>query len=668
MSSHSALIDSWRAGTKILNGLFIVGGILSTVLASSFVFSELIVVGRLILAWQWDSPHDGTNTSEATSKERGREQMANEGSGLYIRGTCVKLVAIGFSVIEDAVRDIAEYPPATRIVALLEKTSPQNQDVACRWFEIIAAYVAGRIWLSSSQCYLGGAPKGQFHSKLFVFVDSGPSANSPKQEPSVEEFSVAKKSRKESNKPLDLDEDDWEPPDDLQKPLDKILRQTTATRTPPVPPLDSSTPDVPPQHAVDNDDVGRQSRAPPSKGTSGARYLVSTVHQKILLLSHRVPKSEHQAAGPAPTFTLFISGNHPNAWQVNFQVGFLPTRSSAMLATTSNLSSVLKPHIILPKLVIIYSMTSINPPSTPTLKDEKQKIEKREGESCHSDGCAQQRASGTHPGFFDLSGVQLTIPVEFLSDCDLDHYVRWVSPAASAVLTTTQKPKLVLYALLIPDTLVSLSIASNHRLNTPAFKLLGFYTPKRLFFQSSSGGRTWPQRLEGGLHPNGTAQRHNDSPSAALPDKERSLDGLSGLGALSIIYHLPVSCFTGIRNPSLKEDVIMVILWPASWQSRRDLFLSCYQFRQTACQAEALSIDIKQLRRAVIASRQSRIAMPNMQNGNWEAFHAPKSKLLCDSQDPILPGRYYHCPTCRAFINDPPAEIPLLCDSDCDDV
>jgi hypothetical protein len=48
-------------------------------------------------------------------------------------------------------------------------------------------------WLSPTQCYLGGAPQGQFHSKLFVFVDFGPSANSflstcgSKQEPSVEE-------------------------------------------------------------------------------------------------------------------------------------------------------------------------------------------------------------------------------------------------------------------------------------------------------------------------------------------------------------------------------------------------------------------------------------------------------------------------------------------------
>lgn len=225
--------------------------------------------------------------------------------------------ALWFSVIEDTVRDIAvsklglkEHPPATRIVALLEKTSPQDQNVARRWFEILAGYVAdfsssqlsiisglpivptqvesgsqALRWLSPSQCYLGGASKGQFHSKLFVFVDFGPSANGflsacgSKQEPSVEEvanilvadprrfydlaggyenylielrnlavnarllstgalarmkaspillgFRRQRKSRKESNKALDLDEDDWELLYDLRKPLDVVIADDT---------------------------------------------------------------------------------------------------------------------------------------------------------------------------------------------------------------------------------------------------------------------------------------------------------------------------------------------------------------------------------------------------------------------------------------------------------
>ncbi|KIK33317.1 hypothetical protein CY34DRAFT_18445 [Suillus luteus UH-Slu-Lm8-n1] len=43
-------------------------------------------------------------------------------------------------------------------------------------------------------------------------------------------------------------------------------------------------------------------------------------------------------------------------------------------------------------------------------------------------------------------------------------------------------------------------------------------------------------------------------------------------------------------------------------------------------------------------------------------FTSAEIEILCDGDDPILPGRYYNCPTCRAFINDPPAEIPLLRD------
>ncbi|KAG2092258.1 hypothetical protein BD769DRAFT_1679166 [Suillus cothurnatus] len=43
-------------------------------------------------------------------------------------------------------------------------------------------------------------------------------------------------------------------------------------------------------------------------------------------------------------------------------------------------------------------------------------------------------------------------------------------------------------------------------------------------------------------------------------------------------------------------------------------------------------------------------------------FTLAEVEILCDGEAPILPGRYYHCPTCRAYIHDPPTEIPLLCD------
>lgn len=62
---------------------------------------------------------------------------------------------LGFSVVEDAVWDIAvsklglmKHSHATRIVTLLEKTSPQYQNVAHRWFEILSGHVAGFLRLA----------------------------------------------------------------------------------------------------------------------------------------------------------------------------------------------------------------------------------------------------------------------------------------------------------------------------------------------------------------------------------------------------------------------------------------------------------------------------------------------------------------------------------------
>ncbi|KAG1905081.1 uncharacterized protein F5891DRAFT_1183787 [Suillus fuscotomentosus] len=131
--------------------------------------------------------------------------------------------------------------------------------------------------------------------------------------------------------------------------------------------------------------------------------------------------------------------------------------------------------------------------------------------------------------------------------------------------------------------------------------------------------------------------------------------------------------------------------------------------RKTACQAGALSVDIKQLRRELAAVKREQtkafterdnvtaahqgllqavkaalqcpvckkeiekpftarlsyrpeaILPENLRNHDTP-FTDAEIETLCDGQDSVLPGRYYHCPTCRAFINDPPAEIPLLRD------
>jgi protein phosphatase 1 regulatory subunit 37 len=183
--------------------------------------------------------------------------------------------------------------------------------------------------------------------------------------------------------------------------------------------------------------------------------------------------------------------------------GFLPTQSPT--SASDDVKPLKCAHFILPKLVTVYPISSVNPPSTPGLKDEKRAIEEREAErrrrvvrgnsigpnetedwwnldkvesfyreccasreeepdpaisaafkvtkfTCGfrehikliSDGCTQQRASGTNPRSVDLSGVQLTptsaailsdvFTIEWglrkltLRECDLDDYVTWFSP------------------------------------------------------------------------------------------------------------------------------------------------------------------------------------------------------------------------------------------------
>ena len=61
---------------------------------------------------------------------------------------------------------------------------------------------------------------------------------------------------------------------------------------------------------------------------------------------------------------------------------FLPTPNSPQAATGTDDTS--KPpkraHFILPEIAIVYPISSVNPPSTPTLKEEKRAIEVREAE------------------------------------------------------------------------------------------------------------------------------------------------------------------------------------------------------------------------------------------------------------------------------------------------
>lgn len=54
--------------------------------------------------------------------------------------------------------------------------------------------------------------------------------------------------------------------------------------------------------------------------------------------------------------------------------------------------------------------------------------------------------------------------------------------------------------------------------------------------------------------------------------------------------------------------------------------------------------------------------LPDHFRNHVTPFTSGEVEWLCDGEDSILPGRYYHCPTCQAYINDRPAEIPLLRD------
>ncbi|KAF7984923.1 hypothetical protein HWV62_9827 [Athelia sp. TMB] len=197
--------------------------------------------------------------------------------------------------------------------------------------------------------------------------------------------------------------------------------------------------------------------------------------------------------------------------------GFLPTQPAA---TASESKPLKRAHFILPQIATVYPISSINPPYTPTIKEEKKAIEEKEAErrkrvvrgnsigpasaneteewwnldkveSFYRECCASREeqpdpaitnafkhASGSNPRAVDLSGAQLTFTsASILSDvftiewglrkvvfreCDLDEH----------------SLKVMLHALLIPGTLSFLSLASNRRLKAPAYRIIGAYATK----------------------------------------------------------------------------------------------------------------------------------------------------------------------------------------------
>ncbi|KAG1900875.1 uncharacterized protein F5891DRAFT_1188376 [Suillus fuscotomentosus] len=89
---------------------------------------------------------------------------------------------------------------------------------------------------------------------------------------------------------------------------------------------------------------------------------------------------------------------------------------------------------------------------------------------------------------------------------------------------------------------------------------------------------------------------------------------------------------------------------------------------------------------AVLANYRRRVTMFDLPGGYRTAFHPGMARLsdcanerlpkrfqdhlapfttaevkeLCDGPGAIIPGRFYICPTCPAYVGKPPVEIPLL--------
>ncbi|KAI9465794.1 hypothetical protein BJY52DRAFT_1113105 [Lactarius psammicola] len=197
---------------------------------------------------------------------------------------------------------------------------------------------------------------------------------------------------------------------------------------------------------------------------------------------------------------------------------FLPTQSQPQVTAGDETRTLRRAHFILPELVTVYPISAANPPSTPTLKEEKRSIEQREAErrrrvvrgnsisqggdpdewwgletveSFYRECCASRddpplpeistafkNASKTSPRTVDFSGVQLNpTSAAILSDVfAIEWGLRRVTFKECGLDDRLLKP--ILHALLIPASLTFLSVASNRRLKAPAFRIIGAFIVK----------------------------------------------------------------------------------------------------------------------------------------------------------------------------------------------
>jgi protein phosphatase 1 regulatory subunit 37 len=82
---------------------------------------------------------------------------------------------------------------------------------------------------------------------------------------------------------------------------------------------------------------------------------------------------------PTPGRSILKKPPPPNPSLLSRLTKFLPNQHTVNAPALADESKTLRrAHFILPELVTVYPISAINPPSTPTLKDEKRAIEERE--------------------------------------------------------------------------------------------------------------------------------------------------------------------------------------------------------------------------------------------------------------------------------------------------
>ncbi|KAH7099969.1 RNI-like protein [Auriculariales sp. MPI-PUGE-AT-0066] len=276
---------------------------------------------------------------------------------------------------------------------------------------------------------------------------------------------------------------------------------------------------------------------------------------------------------------------------------FLPNQQQET-ANGNNNVGLRRAHFIMPQLVTVYPISSSNPPSMPTTKEEKKLVEDKERDrrrrvmrgnsfstpvgtpisehpplddwwtadkvaSFYNECCtgreeepnphivaALRAATTTKPRSLDLTGIQLTAETtNVLTDLlNVEWGVRKLVLKKCDLTDTTIKP--LLHALLIPCSITFFSIASNRQLKAPGFRVLGAYIEKFLDLSETNLDKKSVDYIVAALgsippqQPNG---EYVPAPGAHSSLESLRLDDCSlRAGALESLAH-------AVRNSALKN-------------------------------------------------------------------------------------------------------------------